>query len=287
VSHDGGAVSRASHLCLADEIVPPSGEWKPEVACWCFVKIRRGQGYWMGASAVLEIDVGDVLVLAPHRPGFFRASQLCQVDLIQFLLCPELLSGLLTLREMRQLDSAPADSTLSIRRFPGGDAVTEAFSRLDAATAPRHGLMSRIGMLQVAAVFFDRELRNPRGVNGAFLTSHQRIRALVQQLTEADVLAHAVAELAARCNCSPRHFNRLFTRLVGMSFRAKQTELRLRKACQLLLETDQSITQIAVALGYQKPALFNAQFKKRFELTPSAWRERYRSNTALPAPACS
>jgi AraC family transcriptional regulator of adaptative response / DNA-3-methyladenine glycosylase II len=50
--------------------------------------------------------------------------------------------------------------------------------------------------------------------------------------------------------------------------------LRLLKARQLLGETDQRISQIALDSGYRSLSLFNALFRKRFGLSPSAWREK-------------
>ena len=71
---------------------------------------------------------------------------------------------------------------------------------------------------------------------------------------------------------SPRHLNRLFREHLGVSVRAKQTELRLLKASQLLRETDAKIVNVALESGYRNLSLFNAMFKKRFRMTPSLWR---------------
>ncbi|MBN2505445.1 MAG: helix-turn-helix transcriptional regulator [Verrucomicrobia bacterium] len=265
------------HLCLSHEPVPASDEWEPDRACWCFVRVVRGQGYWMDGPTALELGQGDALVLAPGGHGCFRASQLGPADLMHFRLCVGLLSGLLTLRELRHLDRHAAHGSPRAHRFPGSSPVAAAFAILDALPRPRHGLGPRLQMLQVAATFFDPRWPTSRGAHGAFLTSAQRIRVLVQQLTEGEVLAHSAVQLATRCHCSPRHFNRLFARQVGVSFRAKQAELRLQKARQLLLETNQPILQVSRATGYANPGVFHAQFLRHFGLTPSAWRKRHQS----------
>ena len=46
-------------------------------------------------------------------------------------------------------------------------------------------------------------------------------------------------------------------------------------ACESLIGSDETITNIAFNLGYSNTSHFTRAFKKKFELTPSAFRERY------------
>ena len=76
------------------------------------------------------------------------------------------------------------------------------------------------------------------------------------------------------CGCSLRHFRRMFRKQFKTSIRAKQTELRLEKARQLLTETDDKTSTIAHAAGYRHLGFFNMMFKKKFGMTPTEWRRR-------------
>jgi AraC family transcriptional regulator of adaptative response / DNA-3-methyladenine glycosylase II len=82
-------------------------------------------------------------------------------------------------------------------------------------------------------------------------------------------------------SCSERHFRRLFLQEFGVSLRTRQIESRLQRARQLLDETGDKISNIAFESGYRHLGLFNARFKKRFGLTPSAWRQRNVSAAAI------
>ncbi len=274
-------VNRQSHLSLYEENLPPSGEWKAEFACWCFLRLSTGRGYWLRAGEVIELDEGDALIVVPHRPGTFRASQLGDATLSFFLFCPELLPGLLTLDELRQLELLPSRKKPVARRFRPGDPLADTFLRLQAQVAQRQGLLARCLMLQIAALFFDRECRQTRTPGKTFMPANKRIRLLLQQLPEAEILECSVTELAARCNCGPRHFNRLFIQNVGVSFRAKQAEIRMIKAKQMLAETSEKIATVALAVGYRHPGIFNTTFKKQFGTSPSEWRKRL-GNRANP-----
>jgi AraC-like DNA-binding protein len=60
-------------------------------------------------------------------------------------------------------------------------------------------------------------------------------------MPEMELMQHTPDELAHLCGCTARHFSRLFRRHFGKPPRARQTELRLLNASQLLAETESKI----------------------------------------------
>jgi AraC-like DNA-binding protein len=62
--------------------------------------------------------------------------------------------------------------------------------------------------------------------------------------------------------------------LMGVSFREKQTQLRLERACELLATTDSKVAVVAMESGYQSTSFFNLMFKQRFGVSPTKWREQ-------------
>ncbi|MCC5662268.1 AraC family transcriptional regulator [Nostoc sp. XA010] len=54
-------------------------------------------------------------------------------------------------------------------------------------------------------------------------------------------------------------------------------ERRMLAARTLLLETDQCVSQIAQAVGYQHEGYFFRQFRRHHGITPQAWRKTQRS----------
>ncbi|WP_235548953.1 helix-turn-helix transcriptional regulator [Paenibacillus sp. Soil522] len=86
-----------------------------------------------------------------------------------------------------------------------------------------------------------------------------------QSITLADV---------ARAAClSPNHFLRSYKQLFGMSPHQYLTERRLQESKKLLLQTDKSITDICLEVGFQSPSSFSGLFSKRFSMTPSQFRQ--------------
>jgi AraC-like DNA-binding protein len=73
---------------------------------------------------------------------------------------------------------------------------------------------------------------------------------------------------------SPRHFQRLFNLVYGMSPQTYWMKLRIRTACEQISETQLSILQIAMSLGFYDQSSFTKHFRKHTGMTPAAWRQR-------------
>ena len=71
---------------------------------------------------------------------------------------------------------------------------------------------------------------------------------------------------------SPAYFSTLFKREEGMSFIAYVTNVRMERAAQLLLESDDKTYLIAEKTGYTDPNYFSYVFKRRFGISPSKYR---------------
>ncbi|HEX7653678.1 MAG TPA: helix-turn-helix domain-containing protein, partial [Verrucomicrobiae bacterium] len=105
-----------------------------------------------------------------------------------------------------------------------------------------------------------------------------RFREFIGKMSEAELATRSLPELAGQLHCSERHFSRLFREEFNVSLRDRQTELRLQRARQLLAATNAKIINVAYESGYRHLGLFNQMFKRRFGLTPSAWRQKNLTN---------
>ena len=84
--------------------------------------------------------------------------------------------------------------------------------------------------------------------------------------------------LAAAVGYAPHHFQRLFTRDMGVSPAAYARALRARRSEDHLME-DKSVTEAMYDAGYAAPSRFYADAKGRLGMTPSAWRDGGRGET--------
>ena len=88
--------------------------------------------------------------------------------------------------------------------------------------------------------------------------------------------APSLSELAAAAGYSPSHFQRLFTRMAGMSPAAYARALRRERAADALGHADR-VTDAIYDAGYSGPSRFYAD--ARGGLAPSAWRSGGRGVT--------
>ena len=86
-----------------------------------------------------------------------------------------------------------------------------------------------------------------------------------------------VNEYALRCGLSTTQFIKLFQRLTDMTPIAYRQKIRLEKAERLLVNTDMSIREIAVATGFQDGLYFSRVFSKKYNISPSVYRKKNRS----------
>ena len=274
-------MSALDHLRLREVKLSPSQEWTAQAEGWTFLRLDRGASYWLGAPGPRALSGGEMIVTPPKTAGIIRASQLNEVVFQAFCFDPQMLWGILTLAERRLFETEGDTPLRRIWFLPSSHPVADRFRDLAARGERTDGFIHRAEALGIVAALFDEPL-SPQPVSSQPRdATAQRFHQLVVKMPEAELIHQSPAELARLCGCSPRHLNRLFRKHFNTSLRARQVELRLLKARQLLDETDLRIAHIASEIGCHNLSLFNALFKRRFGQTPSECR---RALKETPAP---
>jgi len=80
------------------------------------------------------------------------------------------------------------------------------------------------------------------------------------------------SDLAKNVGMSTRQLERLFRRYLDRSPKRYYMELRLRKSRNLLLQTEMSVINVALACGFSSPSHFSKCYRSYFQTTP--YRER-------------
>ena len=96
----------------------------------------------------------------------------------------------------------------------------------------------------------------------------QVIRMMEQNIE--DPISPAI--LAAKVGMSTRQLERLFRRYLNRSPKRYYMELRLSKARNLLMQTDMSVINVALACGFASPSHFSKCYRAHYNTTP--YRER-------------
>lgn len=264
-----------SHLLLHDLSIEPATEWTPTTDAWTIMRVADGLGYVLQSGKPQELSAGDMVVMTGGSGVVLRASALATLRLDYYLVHPEWLNGLLTVAEGHDLTKSRWETGERLICIRANEPAARKFARL-AALPHREDLSVRTALLQLWSQTVAVVLPKPEPLDldpdGRKL--RERFRRLLAQLPHAELARHSLGDLAAQLNCSERHFSRLFREEYGVSFRAHQTELRLRRAKELLAASDDKVATVALQSGYRHIGLFNAMFKRQFGMTPTEWREK-------------
>lgn len=111
----------------------------------------------------------------------------------------------------------------------------------------------------------------------AYLRANQNIQENLETLT-------TLQDIAKTSHLDPAYLCRLFKRFDQETPYQKLTRLKMNQAAAMMTATNLPIKAIASRIGIPDPALFSRRFKARYQLAPSAFRQRAQQPDSEPAP---
>lgn len=100
------------------------------------------------------------------------------------------------------------------------------------------------------------------------------IEYIKSNATDANV---TISDIADHAGFSTDYFNRIFMMHTGFTVMSYVNYTRTKEAINFLRNTDESILDIALSLGYDSHEGFIKAFKKYYGMTPSEYREQYKN----------
>ena len=110
---------------------------------------------------------------------------------------------------------------------------------------------------------------------------HPKLAQVIQMMESAIEDPVSPADLADDVGMSTRQLERLFRRYLNRSPKRYYMELRLQKARNLLMQTDMSVINVALACGFASPSHFSKCYRAHYGTTP--YRERGTQGDIGPA----
>jgi AraC family transcriptional regulator len=137
--------------------------------------------------------------------------------------------------------------------------------------------------LVAASSILQSEIERSSGANGSrpgALAGWQiaRVRAFIEQNLHGNIGARDLSAVAQR---SPAHFSRSFKQAFGEPPHAYVIKRRLERACHLMVTTSESLSGIALSVGFSDQAHLCKLFQRAFGQSPSIWRRHHKIRESI------
>lgn len=246
-----------------------------------------GAAYHSIGSQRRNLCTGSVTFVLPyrlHRGGRRPDSQFFVINFHHRFLRPRLHLDPLCL-DVLPLDTAPELTPFILQEFfdfrlTGDDLeiAHDACRQMLAQSRERRFFspeLIRANLLRLIGVVCQRYERDilRLAATAAYRASHHGTLAAIVRHVSAHLGERlTLPSVAAELRMSPNNVTRLLKKHIGKTFIQLLTERRLRKAQELLANTDLRIADIGEAVGFEDNAYFARRFKQHMRLSPRAYR---------------
>lgn len=128
-------------------------------------------------------------------------------------------------------------------------------------------LLVQISRLQGDNSFVLEEIQQKKG-------GFDQVRPALEYIRNHYASPMKISEIASVCHISESHFRRLFEESIGMTPVEYLNQVRVRKACDLIKKTGNSMEEIAVKVGFTTTSTFNRNFKRITGTSPYQWKKQ-------------
>ncbi|KPH01871.1 AraC family transcriptional regulator [Pseudomonas sp. RIT-PI-q] len=239
-----------------------------------------------GDATIEERAAGEDWLASEVSPGdFFLTTSAVPYEMRWRVTSPEpfvvmhIYLGLQLLERAIEEVHGGATDSIRLREISGGrDEVLSVLLeqlRVELTSRPETSALLVQGIAQCIAVHLARSYLDADAENIAKRNALPafKLKRVVQTMEDSLGEAFRLADLAHEAGMSEYHFSRLFKRATGHSPSQYFIKLRMTKAKQQLIETDRSIIDIALEVGYSSASHFSQVFKRQVGVPPSHYRK--------------
>lgn len=235
--------------------------------------ILKGRGYRVVGNAHEHFSEGDLVLLGSNLPhtwcGKLDSGAPSEALVIQF--SKELIEPFLKLNESRHIRSL-IDLSWRGLSFQVNQQLEAKLHSL-ANTSGLESILSLLSILHHLSEVKSKPLttENYHGIiTKQFETRVNKVCTHLQHHFHEAITLKQVADLIYM---SESNFCKFFKKATGTTFSDYVNDLRITEACHMLLYTDETISHIANACGFESLSYFNRVFLKKNKQTPSVFRK--------------
>lgn len=254
--------------------------------------ILEGEGDRCIGDRLERFEGGDLVLLGPNLPHYWRSSMSQAAPegraraVVVHLREDSLGAGFLDLPEAREWKHlfAVASRGLAFGQEVAAVLAPQLVALASLEQAGGHRLISLLQILDVLV----KALPKAQVMAGNLLPPSRdelatgRMRRVYDHLYEHLTEPVSLAQVALVAGMSEAAFSRYCHRVTGRTFTRLVNDLRVARACQALIETGETVSEVAFQAGFQSLSNFNRVFVELKKMTPSDYRQRHARRLGLP-----
>ena len=137
-------------------------------------------------------------------------------------------------------------------------------------------VMELISILHDLSISRNMHILSDATFNNIELSSNsRRIEKAFEYMNQNFDKSITLKEVAKLVNMTDVSFSRFFKKRTGITFIESLIEMKLGHASRMLIDTTQSVSEVAYKCGFNNISNFNRIFKKKKGCTPKEFRENY------------
>ena len=228
--------------------------------CYLFVLVNRGEADFYHKSGSMPFGEHDMLVMCPGERIHYAARTPWSIQWVG-------LYGQTVKKYMEMLGISGDHPIIHVARYYEMEQVLEELYRLTDARSEQH----RCRQIELIYKFFSLLLESLD--KKAVCDIADSAQKVIDYNFNSEI---TVAEIATALGVDPAYLTRKFTQKIGISPKEYMVEKRIEHAKRLLVETDATVKEISVSVGYADQLYFSRIFKKKEGLSPLAYRSAVR-----------
>lgn len=248
--------------------------------------VLEGTGSRLIGDSIQQFEPGDTVFLGPDVPHLWRSdaiyfeknSPLVTRGIVLYFKEDFLGSDFLSKPEMNPIDRLLQESKRGIS-YTGStrDEIRQELKKLRNCDGFER-IIQTLNLLNTLAHSTEGKPITSSGYVNTFKVSEtermQKVHNYVWQHFKDEI---RLGEAASLAGMSEAAFCRYFRARANKTFTDYISEIRIAHACKLLVETQETISQIAYESGFDTLSNFNRNFKKITLQTPREYRSAYRA----------
>ena|SRR5690554_59298 len=260
----------------------PSWHFHPECE---IMLVLEGTGIRFVGDSMERFQPGDLIFYGPHIPHLYRSdseyydkeSGLCSKAIVVYFKEDFLGKGFLDLPEIIPIKKLFANSVRGVK-FKGK--AKEVLSKqIQDLYCQKNGIESIIQLLAILKTMSDTHefhlLSSIGFTKNIEKADCKRINEVYQFVMDKYSESPSLEKVSEIANMSASAFCRYFKLHTNKTYTQFLNEVKIGNACKLLLNNNQSISQVCYEIGFNNFTHFNSQFKRIIGLTPREYKSRH------------